>query len=646
MTKVSDNKLRKIRLITRVMGLIAAAFALFHVYTAMFGVFDPLIQRGIFVGAGVALVFAQWLFIDPLNWSLRHILDLLLALIAFYGGLHVALNNARLMDIMNDLTAFDKAIGIALTLLVLEAARRSIGITLPLISVAALVVFIWGNQFIGGDWRPPRTSLDTVLSTIYGSTKGLFGYMSDIGTRVIAIFIIFGSLLMSLGGGDAFKRAALVIAGRSYGGPAKVSVVTSAFFGTVSGSAVANVMSVGSVTIPTMVRAGYRKEFAAGVEATASAGGQIVPPVMGAGAVIMAEILNIPYYDIALAATIPALLYFLAIFVSVDCFARASKLRPLEADEIPRPLDLLREGSTYLAFGPIFVLAWLLFNDYTPTLAGGYATLTLVVLALLIRVGAVLTRRSDMPMSEELKRYAGQVWTGLVDGGRGLVVIAALVACASIFLAALNSTGMGVKLSQAMLGISGEHLFALLLLTAVLCIILGMDVPTTASYLLAASVAAPLLGRLGLPPLTAHLFIFYFAILSAITPPVCASVYAAATLVDVSFWKVAGMALRVAGGVYFIPFLFVSRPSLLMEGSGFEIMYNLLIAGLAISGLSISFIGYLMGRLDWWSRILICCASLVLFYPAIWADLAGLCLMAGIAAWRVLRRKDRLRVDA
>lgn len=596
------------------MSIIAAAYALFHVYTAFVGALDPLVQRGIYVGVGVGLVFLGWMFDPEEKFGPAKALNIVLGLVAVYGGLHVAINNLRLMDIMSDLQPFDYVIGITMLALVLEAARRSIGITLPLICLGGLIVFVWGSHFIGGDWRPPSPSAETVISQLYASTKGIFGYMSDIGTRVIAIFIVFGSLLMALGAGDAFKQVALVIAGRRHGGPAKVSVVTSALFGTVSGSAVANVVSVGSVTIPTMVRAGYRKDFAAGVEATASAGGQIVPPVMGAGAFIMAEILNISYYEIAAAALLPAILYFVAIFVSVDAFSRAEGLRPLSRDEVPTIRDLLTQSSTLVAFVPLFILAYMLWDGYTPTLAGAYATAALVAMSFITRMIPVLLGRAEATFGEELKLFFRQLFQGLVDGGRGLVVIAALVACASIFLVALTSTGLGVKLSLMMLGLSGEQMILLLVMTGVLCILLGMDVPTTASYLLTASVAAPLLSRVGLPPLTAHLFIFYFAILSAITPPVCASVYAAASLVGESFWRVAGMALRVAGGVYLIPFLFVSRPPLLMDGSVIEIGYNFIVASIAIGGISIASIGYLFGKMPAWGRSLLYASSLALFY--------------------------------
>ncbi len=619
------------------MNVALVAFAVFHIYTALFGSFDPLIQRGIFVGCGVGFIFLRQLEVPRSAWTWRSPIDVIAGLIALYAGFHVVANNARLMEIMNDMTALDSTLAVVMIVLVLESARRAIGISLPVMAFLALIIYLFGHDLIGGSWQPPRTSLETVLVTMYGSTSGMFGFMADIGTRVIAIFVIFGSLLIALGAGDVFMRAASMIAGRNYGGPAKVAVVTSALFGTVSGSAVANVMSVGSITLPMMIRAGYRRDFAAGVEASASAGGQIMPPVMGAGAFIMAELLNIPYSTIAVAAIIPAILYFAAIYFSIDSFARSTGLRPMSRENIPKFRDVMSDRDTIVAFAPLLTLAWMLFENYTPTLAGAVAIFVLVGLSAVTRVFFCLREGRANALGAELRVFVVQVWKGLVHGGSSLIVIAVLLACASILVTVLNATGVGVKFSQLLLGLTGEHLLLVLVISAVLCILLGMDVPTTASYILTASVAAPLLTKLGLPPLTAHLFIFYFAILSALTPPVCASVYAAATLVNENFWKVAGQALRIAGGVYFIPFLFIYRPELLMAGSVAAIVYNFAVALMAIAAISGASIGYFFGPLAWYMRVYLYVASFTLFYPSWTSDVLGVCLVGGLVAVRLVK---------
>jgi TRAP transporter 4TM/12TM fusion protein len=383
-----------------------------------------------------------------------------------------------------------------------------------------------------------------------------------------------------------------------------------------------------------MIRAGYRRDFAAGIEASASAGGQIMPPVMGAGAFIMAELLNISYASVAIAAAIPAILYFSAIYFSIDCYARDTNLKPMPREDIPRARDLFLSVDALPAFGPLLLLSWMLFSGYTPTLAGAAATLVMVVLAVLCRIGVCVWQGRLGDVGRECLRLGAKVWKGLIDGGKGVIVIAVLLASASLLVTVLSASGLGVKFSQLLLGFGGDYLVGVLLISAALCIMLGMDVPTTASYLLTASVAAPALVKLGLAPLTAHLFIFYFAILSAITPPVCASVYAAATIVGENFWKVAGQALRIAGAVFFIPFMMVYRPELMLQGPGWAIVYHVAISWAAIVAISGGSIGYLLGPLEWPARIYLYIAAAALFYPSTLADIIGVVLILAFLAWR------------
>ena len=623
----------------RLIELGIVAYALLHVYTSLLGNFEPLIQRSLFLGLGVGFIFFESALKKGRS-APAALVDVLLGLIAVYGGVHVTLAADRLMDIMSDLMPLDMTAGVGLILVSLEAARRTIGLSLPLMAVISLGFYLLGHQFMSGNWQPPRVSGETAMMTLYASTQGMFGMMADIGTRVVAIYVIFGSLLMSVGAGEVFMRAATMIAGRSHGGQAKVAVVTSALFGTISGSAVANVMSVGSITIPTMIRAGYRKDFAAGIEASASAGGQIMPPVMGAGAFIMAEILNVPYTTIAIAAAIPAVLYFSAIYFSIDCYARANGLNPMPREEVPRARDVLLSASALPAFGPLLLLAYLLFNGYTPTLAGAVATIAMLALAAGVRIFACISEGRVGDLGREMRELARKIWEGFVDGGRGVIIIAALLATAALLVTVLSASGLGVKFSQLLLGFSGDILIGVLLISAALCIMLGMDVPTTASYLLTASVAAPALTKLGLPPLGAHLFIFYFAILSAITPPVCASVYAAATIVQENFWKVAGQALRIAGAVFFIPFMMVYRPAILMQGTWPEIIYNVAITWFAVAAICGGSIGYLLGPVSWPLRIWLYVAGASLFYPSIYADVTGVAMLALFVAWQLVRARQ------
>ncbi len=465
----------------------------------------------------------------------------------------------------------------------------------------------------------------------------MFGFMADIGTSVIAIYVIFGAMLMATGAGEVFMQVANRLAGKGCGGAGKVTVVTSALFGTVSGSAVANVMAVGSITIPTMRKAGYSKAFAAGVEASASAGGQILPPIMGAGAFLMAELLNIPYIEVAKAAALPALLYFALIFFGVDLYARKHHL-PSPALNRP-PIQMNK--AVPLA-GSVILLISLLVKNYTPTYAGGLATLLLVALIILFRIVPAIARRSHESAGQACLGVVSELARGLVAGGKGLIMIAILLACAGLLTSILGASGLGVKAAGELIAIAGSSLLIALMMTALLCVLLGMDVPTTASYILTASVAAPVLARFGLPPLTAHLFIFYFAILSAITPPVCASVYAAATIAQESFWKVAKNAMLIAGGVYFLPFMMVYRPALILDGSVWQIIYAVVMTLAALGCMAIASIGYLRVPLNIWMRLITAAIAALFFMPTPASDITACVLLAlfVLAMGIVARRQE------
>lgn len=618
-----------------------ASFAAFQIYTSFFGLLEPLIQRSLFVGFGMGAVFLLSYAAASRDGRRRPWHDILLAAAGFYVCLHIALNNDRLSDFMQDLTTWDMLLGFVAVAVLLEAARRVIGWFLPGLALIGLVYYYCGHSVIGGTWQPPRVSDYTAVQTMYASTEAIFGYMADIGTRVISIFIIFGSLLLSTGATSVFMKTATAVAGRSYGGPAKVCTISSALFGTVTGSAVANVMAVGSVTIPTMKRLGYPAAFAGAVEAVASAGGQIMPPVMGAGAFIMAETLGISYGGIALAAAIPALLYYLSLWFGVSMAARRHNLAPVPREEIPSPREYLEPYAAIPMYVPMILLGVLLALDYTPTLAGAAAVVALIAAQLVMRVLRCLIERRVGDIGAVVVGLARETVEGLYDAGKAIAIVAVLLACAALVVKVLTATGIGVKISAYILSFSGESLVMVLVLTALLSIALGMDVPTTASYILASAVSAPILVKLGIPALHAHLFVFYYAILSAITPPVCASVYAAAVIAEVSFWRVAGQALLLAVGIYIIPFLFIFRTGVLFEGSGVEIIYDVLVCCLAIYSISAASAGFLRDRLSWPLRVALYAAGAVLFYPAPASDAVGLVMVAAVWGWQTHAARQR-----
>lgn len=607
-----------------VIGAALAIFSVFQIYTSIFGLMEPLQQRPLFLGAGLLFTF---LLIrarpEPDGKSGFAPVDIVLAALGAVACIHVVANYQSYADIFYELTTLDMALGCVAALLVLEAARRTIGWALPVLAIIGLAYMLYGSSVLSDPWAPPRMSLVTAVETLYTSTSGVFGYMLDIGTRVIAVYVIFGALLLSTGATEVFLKAANFVAGRSYGGPAKVCNISSALFGTITGSAVANVMAVGSVTIPTMKRLGYRPAYAAAIEAVSSAGGQLTPPIMGAGAFIMAEILAVPYSQVALAATIPALLYYTSIWISIDLYARREQLMPIPRDQLPsiRSFCAPREaGPTFL---PLTILAVLLYMDFTPTFAGAVAILSLVGTLFVFRVIPALFTDGLDGFRRDGNVLVTQVVNGLVDGGKACAGIAILLACSSMIVVVLTGTGVGVKVSNLVFSLSGESIFIALILTALLSILLGMDVPTTASYILASAIAAPTIMRLGIEPLTAHLFVFYYAILSAITPPVCASVFAAAAIAKEKFWKVAATAMVLSVPIYLIPFIFVFREGILWSGSATTIIYDVAICLMAIFAINAAFVGHIRRPLSRVTRVFFALASAGLFYASGFADVIG-----------------------
>ena len=623
---------------TQALGALFAAFVALHFYNALFGQFEPLVQRPIFIGFGLGGAFffyaARAARTGGRN-GLERTIDITLGLLAFGVCLYVILNRDRFSDIMVQYGPLDKAAGLLAVLLTLEAARRVIGWFLPLLALITVLYYYFGYDLIDGGWRPPRVSARTAVETFYSSTTGIFGYLADVGARVITIYVLLGALLLSTGATDVFMKMATWIAGRTFGGPAKVCALSSAMFGTVTGSAVANVMATGSITIPTMKRLRYPPAFAGAVEAVASSAGQLTPPVMGAGGFIMAEFLNIPYTQIAVAAMGPAFLYYLAIWLGVDLYARRTGLQPTPKNEMPKPADFLAPDKAIPLFLPIATVVYFLFQGYTPSFAGAASIIVLILACAAVRPFGRDTREQGLKAC--WTGLVRDVYEGMVEAGRALVMIAALLACAAIVVKVLTATGAGVKISNLLFSVSDQGLIVALLLAAVLSIVLGMDVPTTASYVLAAAVAAPSLVRLGLPELTAHLFVFYYAILSAITPPVCASVYAAAALAGANFWKVAGRALVLAGAVYVVPFLFVFRPGILAQGGTGQIVLDLGVASAAVFAVSVGLSGYFRGTLSIPGRGVFLASAALLFYAAPMADIIGGLALTGLIVWRFMR---------
>jgi len=446
------------------------------------------------------------------------------------------------------------AMALILLAIAMEGARRMIGWPLPLVALAALLYGLFG-QYVPGEFGHSGTPLRSFLGTLTIAEGGLWGSLTGVSVGVVAVFVIFGAVLNAGEAGQGFMNVAAAAAGRLNGGAAKVSVLSSALFGSISGSASANVASTGAITLPAMTRLGYPKRLAGAVEAVASSGGQIMPPLMGAGAFVMVELTGVPYAQIMIAAILPAILYFLAVWMGINAYAQRTPLRGVPADQRPtRRAVAITSGFFAVPFA-VLLLAMFGFG-FTPQYAAA--------LAVLLGMGALFF---DVRPGFDFARGLTRLADACIAVGRQVAMIGAIILCASIVVGVLGITGLGVKLTSVILSGSGGALWPALLLTALACLLLGMEVPTTAAYVICVSVAGPALIQLGLQPLQAHLFVFWFALLSTITPPVCGAVFIAAGMVGENWLKVAVTSMALGVGLYLIPLGMIANENLIRLAS-------------------------------------------------------------------------------
>jgi TRAP transporter 4TM/12TM fusion protein len=527
--------------------LLAVACVYYHLYLIFTGLIPNLISRPIHLALAL-----PWVFVIGIEGSLfKRISGYLVCVFGIYGCVFIALCRNALVEQYGFIEGVHQyVLGIGLILVVLEMARRAIKLALPTVAVIALIYGLFG-QYLPGEFGHPGIPVGSFLGTLVIAEGGLWGPLTGVSVNVVAIFVILGAFIGAGEGGAAFMSLATKLAGRFRAGAAKVSVLSSAFFGSISGSASANVASTGAVTLPAMKRLGYPASFAAAVEAVASSGGQIMPPLMGAGAFVMMELLRVSYTDIMTAALLPATLFFFAAWIGVDLFARRYGLSAMTQKEIPSGRDVSRLAPFFLI--PFSVLlAVLFFTGYTPQFAAGLAVFT--------AAGLLITNEH---LEFSLSRMGSRLIKACLRAADQIAMIASIIICAGLIIGVLNMTGLGIKVTSIILGLAGGKLWIALLLTAVACLILGMEVPTTAAYVICVSVAGPALEDLGLPPLHAHLFIFWYALLSTITPPVCGTVFIAAGMAQTPWVPVAGQSMRLGLGLYFVPLAFVANPYLL-----------------------------------------------------------------------------------
>ena len=664
-----------------VVGVVGVVMSLYHVYARLTPAApDGLVLR--IIALAFCLVLAFLLFpmrssapldedgtrlgdaapvepTDRIPW-----LDLGLAGLSIAGLSYLFINYSYITErfpTAHPLTVMDITVATIVVVLVLEATRRTLGMALPVLALCFIAYGLTG-PWLPGMLRHKGLTYEILIDQTFFTTEGLFGIPLGVAASYVILFIIFGAFLEKSGAGQFFMNLANAVAGGQRGGPGKVAVVSSSLFGTISGSAVANVMVDGWLTIPMMKRTGFKPEAAAAVEAVASTGGQIMPPVMGAASFVMAEFLGVPYSHIMIAAAIPAIFYYGALFAAIHFNASRNGLRGIPKAELPSLRLVLREHGHLLA--PLLAIFCLLLSGFTATYAAIVSTAVVIYAWMLgprvwwfVAVGAVLWWIEVPGLA-----WAGLALAGLVavllpaggegrvrtlilrdgpaalrDGAQQTVPVAMATATAGIMIGIILQTGMAIRFTSFLVEFAGGNLFMALVITMIAAIILGTALPTTPAYIMLAALLIPALIKLGVPPLAAHMFAFYFGCLSAITPPECLAVYAAASISRCGVWAAGWQAVKFGAAGFIVPFFFVYYPALLFQGTWMEIIVAVLTGGVGVVALAAGLEGYFIRSATWLERGLFVVAALLLIDPGLVTDLIGAALLGGALMMQRMR---------
>ena len=604
-----------------VIRYLMAAFAVFMVYMNMFAVWDERIRRCLFLGFVIILVFLTYPRKkgDPrenhMPWY-----DILL-MVAGAGSFFYYVANFRvIVDHATRITELEVALGIVGILILVECCRRVVGI--PIIIVASC--FVGYAAFVTfPDARTPYIALRTIVYNLFYTTTGVIGTPVGVCSTFIALFIIFGAFLEATGISDFFIQCANALAGWATGGPAKVAVISSALCGMVSGSSVGNTVTTGAITIPLMKKTGYPGEFAGAVEAAASTGGQIMPPIMGAAAFLMAEYCDVPYSDIVVRAILPAFLYFGGIFMMVHFRAKRLGLKGLSKDELPKAKDLVKK--IYLLI-PLIALVYMIITGYTMA----YSAVVATVLAIAVSM-----------VNKENRMSPSRFVDALESGGKGTLSVAVACGMAGIVAGVVTMTGLGQIFITAIVGIAGDNLMIALVLTMLCCILLGMGVPTTANYVIMATTCAPILiNGMNMNIIAANMFVFYFGIVADITPPVALAAYAGAAIAKSNPMKTAFNATRLAIAAFIVPYIFAFNYSMLfIDTNAFEIVQVVITSCIGMFGVAAGLEGYMLKNMNVIQRIAAVAGGLLLIHPGTFTDIIGVVVIALIAVWQIVERK-------
>ena len=606
-----------------VVKYLAIAWSAFQLFVAYKGELPAMEQRGIHLAFTLALVF----MLNPLSWArgsnrrwLHFWVNVLPGILGVGVAAYVAIDYYNILYYAGSYTTLQIVMGGIGLLVILEAARRTTGPQLPLVCVAFLLYALFGNL-------APETiahkgnSLESLIGYVFYTTEGIFGIALGVSASFVFLFVLFGAFLDMSGGGMLFIELTSGLVGRVRGGPAKIAVVASALFGSISGSAVANVVATGTFTIPLMKKVGYEPRFAAAVEATASSGGQFTPPIMGAAAFLIAELLGISYAAVIVTAAVPAALYYLALFLAVDLEAARTGLKGLRPEEIPSAWIAHRQRWPML-IPPLFLIILLIVMQYSPQLAAFWSIVSLMAFGALKR---------------ESRFTPGKFLECLEKGARGAYVVASACACAGIIVGVIMLTGIGVKLSGILVTLAHGNLLVLLFMTMLAALVLGMGLPVTAVYLVVVVMIAPALIQMGVVPLAAHLFVLYFAIISNVTPPFALAAYAAAGIAKSDPMQTGFNAFRLSIAGFLVPFMFIYGSGLLLIGSPLDIAIAIASATMGCAGLAAASVGFLLLPISWFLRVVLLLASCLMMKQGLLTDVVGLTVMLIVLGNQIYR---------
>jgi len=611
--------------------IIAISFSLFQLYTAAFGAFPTQIQRVTHLGFAMCLAFLLYPATRNKPRDKMAYEDIFLAALATWVCAYVIIEYETIVFLAGRPRMQDFIHSAIVVILVLEVTRRVVGMPLAVIA-ACFIAYAKLGPYIPGLLGHRGFLWRRILHHLYMTDQGILGVPIGVSTEFVFLFILFGAFLQRAGLGRFFIDLALAVAGHHTGGPAKVVVIASCLFGTISGSSVANAVTTGPFTIPLMKSIGYKKEFAAAVEAAASTGGQILPPIMGAAAFIMSSFIGVPYLHIAMAAAIPALLYFVAVFVMVPFEAKRLKLEGIPKEQLPCARKTMLSGGHLLT--PLVVIVYMLLQGYTPSMSALYgifstARVAIAHSAIFLLIKIVKEGNFVQNISDFVVDWFKIITEALENGARSAVTVAVACACAGIIIGIVTLSGVGLKIANAIVMLAGGQLFLTLVFTMIASILMGLGLPTTAKYIILAAMAAPAIQALGVPMLAAHMFILYFGVFADITPPVALVTYATAGIAKANATRASLIAVKLAAAGFIVPYVFIYSPELLLiNATWINVPKALFSTLLGICALSFAASGYWLRNLNIFERILLFVGAVGLIHPGLISDLTGLGVLA------------------